>query len=286
VPATSASSPFWPPERRDCPGYGGQKHEGGAPLVWEWRERGLRVGRLLLSFGGGMLSFFSPCVLPLVPAYLSLMSGVGVTQLATPTGADARRLLRSTLLFVLGFTIVFVALGATATALGQALLEHKRALERVAGAVIVVMGVVIAGVVVPAATQRERRFHVIPDRLGGFAPPIMGMAFAFGWTPCIGPILSVVIATASTSQTLGRGILLLVAYSLGLGVPFVAAGVAFGRLTSVFGWVTRHFRAIDLVAGTLLAAFGLVLLTGNLGQLSSTILRALDAAGLDFLTKI
>jgi len=244
------------------------------------------VGRLLLSFAGGMLSFFSPCVLPLVPAYLSLMSGVGVTQLATPTGADTRRLVRSTLLFVLGFTIVFVALGATASALGQSLLEHKRELERVAGAVIMVMGIVLAGVVAPGVLQRERRFHVLPDKLGAFAPPIMGMAFAFGWTPCIGPILSVVLATASTSETLGRGILLLAVYSLGLGVPFVAAGVAFGRLAFVFGWVKRHFRAINLVAGALLVAFGLLLFTNNLSRLSIAILEALDAVGLDFLTRI
>ena len=244
------------------------------------------MGRLLLSFAGGMLSFFSPCVLPLVPAYLSLMSGVGVTQLATPTGADTRRLVRSTLLFVLGFTIVFVALGATASALGQSLLEHKRELERVAGAVIMVMGIVLAGVVAPGVLQRERRFHVLPDKLGAFAPPIMGMAFAFGWTPCIGPILSVVLATASTSETLGRGILLLAVYSLGLGVPFVAAGVAFGRLAFVFGWVKRHFRAINLVAGALLVAFGLLLFTNNLSRLSIAILEALDAVGLDFLTRI
>src|SRR5688500_8004855 len=187
-----------------------------------------------------MLSFFSPCVLPLVPAYLSLMSGVSVTQLATPTGADTRRLVRSTLLFVLGFTIVFVALGATASALGQSLLEHKRELERVAGAVIIVMGIVLAGVVAPGVLQRERRFHVLPEKLGAFAPPIMGMAFAFGWTPCIGPILSVVLATASTTETLGRGILLLTVSSLGLGVPFVAAGVVFGRLAFVFAWFKRH----------------------------------------------
>jgi cytochrome c-type biogenesis protein len=245
--------------------------------------------RLLLSFAGGMLSFFSPCVLPLVPAYLSLMSGVGVAQLAAPTGADTRRLLRSTLLFVAGFTVVFVALGATASALGQTLLEHKRDLERVAGAVIVVMAVLLAGMVLPGmplSLQRERRFHVLPDKLGSFAAPVMGMAFAFGWTPCIGPILSVVLATASASDTLGRGILLLTVYSLGLGVPFVAAGVAFGRLTGLFGWVKRHSRAINLVAAALLGGFGLLLLTNNLGRLSSAVLQLLDAAGLDFLTRI
>jgi cytochrome c-type biogenesis protein len=244
------------------------------------------MGRLLLAFAGGMLSFFSPCVLPLVPAYLSLMSGVGVAQLGAPSAHDVQRLLRSTLLFVAGFTIVFVALGATASGLGQLLLTHKRVLERVAGAVVIVMGLVLAGFVTPQLLERERRFHVLPDRLGVLAPPLMGMAFAFGWTPCIGPILSVVLATASTSSTLGRGVLLLTAYSLGLGVPFVAAGVGFAHLAVVFRWVKRHFRLINVTSGLLLAAFGVLLLTGRLGQFSNAIQDLLDAVGLDFLTRI
>lgn len=244
------------------------------------------AGEVLLAFAGGMLSFLSPCVLPLVPGYLSLMSGVSTTQLATATKADTRALLRATLLFVAGFTVVFVALGAGASAIGQTLLRHQQALSKAAGVLVILMGLFLAGAIAPGALQRERRFHVLPDRLGVFAPPLMGMAFAFGWTPCIGPILSVVLAAAATTSTLGKGIALLVAYSIGLAVPFVAAGVAFGRLTSVFGWVKRHFRAINVTAGAILVVFGVLLFTGRLGRVSAVLISVLEAVHLGRLANI
>jgi cytochrome c-type biogenesis protein len=244
------------------------------------------VGTFVLAFAGGMLSFLSPCVLPLVPGYLSLMSGVSVTQLATAQGDETRRLLRSTLLFVAGFTLVFTLLGAGASAIGQALLRHQQGLNQVAGVITIVMGLFIAGVLAPRAMQRERRFHVLPESLGVFAPPLMGMAFAFGWTPCIGPILSVVLSTAATQDTQGRGIGLLVAYSIGLGVPFVAAGIGFGRLTGVFSWVKRHFRVINLVSGAFLVGFGVLLLTNQLGQVSGAIQDFMQDIGLDRLAEI
>ena len=240
----------------------------------------------LAAFGGGMLSFLSPCVLPLVPGYLSLMSGVTYAELQTPDGADTRRLLRSTLLFVLGFTIVFTAIGAVATGLGQALIRNQRELRFVAGIVVILMGIFLAGFVSPRFLQRERRFHIDPGRLGAFAPPLMGMAFAFGWTPCIGPVLGTVLSAAATTDTLARGIALLVAYSLGLGVPFVLAGVAFGRLTGVFGWVKRHYRVINVTAGVLLVGFGLLLATNRVTRLASALINFLDSVGLDFLTEI
>src|SRR5687767_8407045 len=233
-----------------------------------------------------MLSFLSPCVLPLVPGYLSLMSGVGVTQLSTATGADTRALLRSTLLFVAGFTVVFTALGAGATAIGQTLLRHQQGLNQVAGALVIVMGLFLAGLIAPGFLQRERRLHVLPESLGVYAPPLMGMAFAFGWTPCIGPVLSVVLSTAATQSTLARGIGLLLAYSIGLGVPFVAAGLGLGRLTGLFGWVKRHFRALNAVSGAFLVAFGLLLLTNNLGEVSGAIQRFMQDAGLGRLANI
>src|SRR4051812_41069884 len=143
-----------------------------------------------------MLSFFSPCVLPLVPGYLSLMSGLNVSELSavreeggTVAVATQTRILRATLLFVAGFTVVFVALGATASVLGSALLDHRVVLNRVAGLVIIAMGLFTAGVLSTRSLMYERRFHVSPSRLGVWAAPVMGMAFAFGWTPCIGPIL-------------------------------------------------------------------------------------------------
>jgi cytochrome c-type biogenesis protein len=239
---------------------------------------------MLVAFAAGILSFLSPCVLPLVPGYLSMMSGMGASQLAVQTRTDQRTLLRSTLLFVAGFTLVFVALGASASAVSSALRTHQRGLNQLAGLLVIGMGLFLAGLVSPRVLQMERRFHVSPSRLGVFAPPVMGMAFAFGWTPCIGPALAAVYVLAEQQGTLARGITMLLAYSLGLGVPFVASGLAFARLTGVFGWVRRHFRLINLASGLLLAAFGLVLLTNNMSLLSGHIGDWMRHLGLDRLT--
>ena len=238
---------------------------------------------LLVAFAAGMVSFLSPCVLPLVPGYLSLMSGVGTAELSVATKTDTRRLLRATLLFVAGFTVVFVALGDAASAVGQLLIDHQRGLNQIAGAVVIVMGLAMAGVVTPAFLQREKRAHVSPSKLGVFGAPVMGMAFAFGWTPCLGPVLASVLSIAATESTLGRGVSLLLAYSLGLGVPFVATGVAFGRLAGTLNWVKRHARTINLVSGLLLAAFGVLLLTNRLSRLSSWLVRAMEDIGLGWL---
>jgi len=236
---------------------------------------------LALAFLAGAVSFLSPCVLPLVPSYLSLMSGVGASELAVTTKVDQRRLLRSTLLFVAGYSAVFVALGALASAVGSFLFENQLLLRRVSGALIVVMGLAMAGLVRPAFFDRERRFHVSSRALGGYAPPVMGAAFAFGWSPCIGPVLGAILTLAGDSRSLGRGVLLLLAYSAGLGVPFVASGLAFGRLIGAFSWVKRHFAVINLVSGLLLATFGLLLLTGGVTDIVRWLQDLLRGVGLD-----
>jgi cytochrome c-type biogenesis protein len=239
---------------------------------------------LLAAFVAGILSFLSPCVLPLVPGYLSMMSGMGASQMAVQTRTDQRTILRSTLLFVAGFTVVFVAFGASASVVSDVLRQHQRGLNQLAGIVIIVMGLFLAGLVSPRVLQQERRFHVSPSRLGAYAPPVMGMAFAFGWTPCIGPALAAIYVLAGDQGTLVRGIGVLLAYSLGLGVPFVASGLAFTRLTGLFGWVKRNFRIINLVSGLALALFGLVLLTNNISVMSRWVSDAMQALGLDRLT--
>jgi cytochrome c-type biogenesis protein len=239
-----------------------------------------------IAFGAGVVSFLSPCVLPLVPSYLSMMSGVGTADLAASGAADRSRLLRSTLLFVAGFTVVFAAFEATASGLGHALQLHQHLLDQLAGAAILVMGLVFAGLIRPEWLLRERRLHVRPSRLGPFAAPVMGMAFAFGWTPCIGPALAAVLGLASSSHTLGRGELMLVAFSLGLGVPFVAFGVAFGRLAGVLGFVRRHVRLINLLSGLVLAAFGVLLLTDNVHVLQTFFSNLLDDLGLNRLATV
>ena len=249
---------------------------------------GLSTGPVgwVVAFGAGMLSFLSPCVLPLVPGYISLMSGVSAGQLAVQTKADTRVIVRSTLLFVSGFTLVFVALGAAASSIGRTLGEHQRGLEQISGVAIVVMGLFLAGFISPRVLQTERRFHVSPSRLGEWGAPVMGMAFAFGWTPCIGAVLGPILTYAATSGKLTQGIVLLFFYSLGLGVPFIATGLAFGRLTTAFGWIKRHYRVINLVSGLLLVAFGVLLFTGRINRMSSAIVRWMEDLGLDWLSRI
>jgi len=289
---------------------------------------------LLVAFGAGMLSFLSPCVLPLVPAYLSMVSGLTAAELAelapvpapragpvgTPvveqvgargagpspsaglsqsegpspsegtdpgpdpsTGIDPEqlrrhrsRLLRGILAFIAGFTVVFTILGASASSVGRLFLTHQHALERVSGVLIVLFGAVLvamaAGVTLPLALSGERRFLVRPSTLGAWAPPVMGMAFAFAWTPCIGPVLGSVLALAAgTGGSAAGGIALLLAYSLGLGVPFLLSGLAFGRMTDLLARVRSRLRVVDLVGGVILVAFGVLLLTGNVDIVSAHI---------------
>lgn len=228
--------------------------------------------QLFLAFGGGILSFLSPCVLPLLPGYLGLMSGYSVAGLQSGE-ASTRRMLRVTGLFVLGFTVVFVASGALATRIGQVLGRNQVLSTRIAGALILVFGLVIVGMALTnrglfGYLARERRVEVRPSRLGAWAPPVMGAAFAFGWSPCIGPILGVVVTTAATRDTVYQGMGLLLAYSLGLGVPFVAAGIGLGRALGAARVLRAHLRSVNVVAGVLMAGFGVVMLTGSLGRLS------------------
>jgi cytochrome c-type biogenesis protein len=223
----------------------------------------------VVAFGAGMASFLSPCVLPLVPSYLSLMSGVGTSQLAVATRTDQRQLLRATLLFVAGFTVVFAAFEAGASTLGHTLQNHQKGLSQVAGVLIIVMGLIFAGLIRSAFLQQERRLHVLPSQLGEWAAPVMGMAFAFGWTPCIGPALAAVLALAQDQHTLARGEAMLICYSLGLGVPFVISGFAFAHVSELFGWFKRHLRVVNLVSGLILAGLGVLMLTDTLHYLSS-----------------
>ena len=235
---------------------------------------------LLVAFGAGILSFLSPCVLPLVPGYVSMVSGLSAAEISAGRPRASRSRIGGMLLFVAGFTVVFTAYGVTASALGQFLIHHKRTFDMAAGALIAVFGLWLAGVGTPGLFMRERRFHPRPSRLGVWAPPIMGMAFAFGWTPCIGPVLTGVLGLAADRATLASGVVLLVVYSLGLGVPFLVTGAAGDRLTSVLGRFRRRLWIVDLVSGAALVAFGVLLLTDNLHWLSSFVARVLQAIGL------
>lgn len=227
------------------------------------------VVQLLIAFGAGVISFISPCVLPLLPGYLSMMSGYSAAQLEQGQVSN-RRMLRVIFLFILGFTLVFAALGAGATALGDFLRTNLNSFTRVAGVVIIVFGLLMVAMAISdrgflATMSQERKIHVRPSRLGKWAPPVMGAAFAFGWTPCIGPVLTVILAAASTQDTVGKGVILLISYSLGLGVPFLLAGLGLFR---IFGKLKPYLRGINIASGVLLTAFGVVMVTGNLSTIS------------------
>lgn len=239
---------------------------------------------LLVAFGAGMLSFLSPCVLPLVPGYVSMVSGLSAADLENAERRDLRPVLTGVAAFVLGFTLVFTALGATVSALGRTLAEHERTFEIGSGIVVGLLGLWLAGIGTPALFQRERRFHPLPSKLGPWAPLVMGMAFAFGWTPCIGPVLGGVLTLSAARATLLSGVVLLVSYSLGLGVPFIATGLAFGRLTSVIARVRRRLWLVDIVAGLGLILFGALLVTDQLHWVSSIVSDALRDIGLGRLT--
>ncbi len=244
----------------------------------------------LIAFVFGALSFVSPCVLPLLPGYLSLMSGYSVQDLAEGN-ASVRKVATGTLLFIAGFTTVFVMLGAFATGLGSFMRQNLGTFTRIAGWVVILMGVFIAVTAVwnPRILlpfMRERRVDVRPSKLGSFAPPVMGAAFAFGWTPCIGPVLAAIFALASSEDTVGRGMGLLAAYSLGLGIPFLLASLAMTKAFSFFTWVRRYVRPINVASGLLLAGFGVLMVTGELTRLSSWFTDLLIRLNLDGLTTI
>jgi cytochrome c-type biogenesis protein len=307
---------------------------------------------VLVAFGAGILSFLSPCVLPLVPGYVSMVSGLSAAELTAtrglppsggmatsapavpgavgspgpagppgpngppgtavatiappavpipqgPVAVSMRPMLRGIGLFIAGFTLVFVALGAAASGIGRLLVSHKETLTHVSGFVVIVLGLVLLLGTVPAGfwarigsgplgvltrITGERRFQVRPSTLGTWAAPVMGMAFAFAWTPCIGPVLAVVLGLAEHNGSLAGGVILLFAYSLGLAVPFVLAGLAFGRLTSAIARARRGLWIVEVVGGAVLLVFGILLVTDHLGWISTQFTNLLDHIGLSRLS--
>jgi cytochrome c-type biogenesis protein len=235
---------------------------------------------VLVAFGGGILSFLSPCVLPLVPGYLGLITGLSTAELE-----DRRqhlgRIALNTGLFTVGMTAVFVLLGLGASALGSTLREHQDALTRASGLVLILLAAYLAGsqLLRAPALYGEARFHLRFEHFGSFAVPVAGAAFGFAWTPCIGPILGSVLTVASSQSSL-RAVSLLTAYGMGLGVSFLAVGLGFGRIADSVDWCKRHGRAITFVSAGLLAAFGLVLVTGNMPWLNQRFTDLINALGL------
>ncbi len=234
------------------------------------------------AFGGGIISFLSPCVLPIVPGYLSLVSGVTLAELEEGRGRTLRRIALNTALFVLGFTVVFVLLGLSTTAVGDAVFDNQETLTRVSGGFVLLMALYLAGSQLLRAPglYREVRFHPRLERFGPAAAPVAGAAFSLGWTPCIGPILGSVFGLAGTGRDLGQASLLLVAYSLGLGLPFLVVGLAFGRFAAPLRWVRRHGRALTLISAGMLGVFGAILLADQLPWLTARFSDAMRSLGL------
>ena len=229
----------------------------------EWFVEQVTSGTMLLALpvaaAAGLVSFFSPCVVPLLPGYVSYATGLSGADLET---ARRGRMLAGTFLFVLGFTVWFVVLGTLSGALGEWLWEYKRQISMVLGAVTVVVGLVFMGVLgwIPFL-QRDVRVHRLPA-VGLAAAPLLGMLFAIGWTPCLGPTLTAVQGLAYTEATAGRGAVLSVAYSLGLGIPFILLGLAYRRMLGAVRWVRRHQVWVTRIGGAMLVLVGLLLLTG------------------------
>ncbi|MET9665170.1 cytochrome c biogenesis protein CcdA [Streptomyces sp. NPDC006475] len=218
-------------------------------------------GALLLALPiavlGGLVSFFSPCVLPLVPGYLSYVTGVTGTDLAE---ARRGRMAAGAAFFVLGFSAVFISGGALFGYFGWTLQEHRETLTTVLGVLMIVMGIFFVGLM-PWFTQREFRFHKRPVT-GLVGAPVLGALFGIGWTPCIGPTLTSVNALAAEQASAGRGAILTAAYCVGLGLPFILAAVAFRKALGAFGWVKRHYAWVMRIGGGMMVATGLLLLTG------------------------
>ena len=229
----------------------------------------------ITAFLAGVISFISPCVLPIVPGYLSFISGINVAQLkgAETQAGLARRVGITSTAFVLGFSTVFVALGAAASFVGYYLQQYKRELGMIGGVVIVILGLHTAGLLPIKWLLYEKRAEVKTAPLGLLGAYVVGLAFAFGWTPCIGPILGTILFYASQQETVGDGVLLLSAYSAGLGIPFIASGLAVNGFFAAFGRLRKHMRAVEYVAGALLVGVGLLLMTDRLTILAQYFAR-------------
>jgi cytochrome c-type biogenesis protein len=224
---------------------------------------------LISEFFAGLVSFLSPCVLPLVPGYVSLISGVGLEELKSPDGRLMRRVMVNSAAFILGFSAVFIALGAVATEAGQLLGIYKHTLSRIAGVVIILFGLHMTGVFKIKALYVDARLHSLKGGSSPLGAFVIGFAFAFGWTPCVGPLLAVALGLAADEHTVSRGMLLLTVYSLGLAVPFLLTSLGIERFLKFYSRFRSHMHALEVASGGLLIALGILLLIGKFTLISS-----------------
>ena len=226
---------------------------------------------LLAAFVAGLLSFISPCVLPLIPGYLSFISGISIDRLQSKDnrGEVLKKTVITSIVFILGFSTVFIAIGAAASAVGQALNDYRDIISKVFSVIILIFAFHFLGVYKLKFLAFEKKVHAQVKPMNMISIYLVGMAFAFGWTPCVGPILASITAIAATQGKVWQGVFLLSAYSLGLGVPFLLTAIAMNSLLGLFTWVKKHFRAIEIVSGILLLAVAVMMFFGvfeKLGQ--------------------
>jgi cytochrome c-type biogenesis protein len=233
---------------------------------------------VLAALAAGLVSFLSPCVLPLVPGYLSAVTGIQPAEL---DDADWRRVLVPSLLFIASFSLIFILLGLTATAIGQTLRDHQDTLEKVAGVLMIVMGAIFVGSMFVARLNREWHVDALLERAGRGGPLVAGAAFAIAWTPCVGPTLGAINALAAVNGNVLQGMGLLAVYSAGLAIPFLITALAFSRMTTAFGAIKRHYWVITAGGGVVLVAMGVLILTGEFFQLNIEAQKLTNDLGLN-----
>jgi cytochrome c-type biogenesis protein len=239
---------------------------------------------VVAAFAVGFVSFVSPCVLPLVPGYLSTISGVSFADLQAGRGRG--KVLLPALLFCLSFSLMFVALGMTATGLGETLLENRQTLHDVAGFALIAMGALFVATLFLPLLNREWRPELLLRHAQAGGPIIAGLAFAVAWLPCTGPTLGAILTAAGTKDTVGEGGVLLAFYALGLAVPFLLSALAFSTVTGFFRFFRNHYTAITVVSGAVLIAMGVLLLTDELTRLNAEALDLMDDLGINFFSEI
>ena len=223
----------------------------------------------LAAFTAGLISFLSPCVLPLVPGYVSLISGVGVEQLKSHESHLLRKVMLNSIAFILGFSVVFITLGAISTEVGQLLARYKSTVAQIAGVVIILFGLHLTGVFKIKALYTDARLHQIKGSSTPLGAFVIGFAFAFGWTPCVGPILAVILGFAAAQDSVMKGILLLAIYSLGLAVPFLLTSLLIERFLKFYQRVRSYMHLLEVVSGGLLIALGILLVLGRFTLISN-----------------
>ena len=238
---------------------------------------------IFAALAAGIVSFLSPCVLPLVPGYLSAVTGVSANELES---AGWRRVLGPSLLFVASFSAIFILLGLTATGIGSVLQDHRELLTKISAALIIAMGVLFVSSLFITRLNREWHVDALLERAGRGGPIVAGAAFAIAWTPCIGPTLGAILGAASLTDSAARGAFLLAVYSAGLAIPFILTAVAFSQMTTAFAVVKRHYQAIVAVGGLILIAMGILIWTGEINQLNIQVINWMEESGLDFYNNV